>query len=140
MAGDAGEHFRPDFFPFMKRKDEIGASLFDTNAMRSALPRDAPSYSQQGPKYLTHGRPAIASCRGKDLRELRDRLTVFHPICENTQRQRLDLDDSFVPALSVGHHARQIRHLREEAPVDLLFYFNPQHETAAFKHTQPSLQ
>jgi hypothetical protein len=45
MAGDACEHFRPDFFPIVKRKDEIRASLFDKNAMRSALPRDARSYS-----------------------------------------------------------------------------------------------
>jgi hypothetical protein len=50
VARDTRQHFRPNFFSVLKSKNVIGTSLFDKNAVRSALPRDAPSCSLQGRK------------------------------------------------------------------------------------------
>jgi hypothetical protein len=114
MAHNTREHFPPNFFSVVKCEDEIRSSLFERNAVRSALPRGAPSWFAARPQVPdARGWPAIRSCCGKDLRESRNRFTMFNPIREDTQRQRLDLHNCFVAALPAGHHARKVRHLRQ---------------------------
>ncbi len=84
MARDTREHFRPNFFSVVKRKDEVGSPFLDQNdAIRVAV-RCAILFAARPQVPDARGRPAIPSCCGKDLRESWDRFTIFYPIRKDT--------------------------------------------------------
>jgi hypothetical protein len=127
------KHSRADFFAVVKRKNEIRASFLGENTMRSALPCDAPSGAATPQAPGAREQTANSSCRGEDLREFRNRFTVFDAIREDAQCQSLDLRDGFGADSPIGHHTRQDGYLGNEPPVSLFFYLDPQHELVNFQ-------